>query len=554
MARSSTENSSNPGSIVFMTTNAQMDNTTTTNMQLAKKVLEEIISLGIDEFCLCPGARNAPLVYPLVHSSQVRIYYWPEERSAAFFALGRIKATGRPVAVVTTSGTAAAELLPAAMEAYYTGLPLVLITADRPRRFRGTGAPQSAEQVGLFSCYVHEMQDLADADECRLNHWKRRGPLHLNVCFEEPKDSDCQTIHLDPCQSLNECQWMDCDFFPDKRYLVFLQKTRFPLVVVGAIPLSQRETAIQYLLHLNAPVYAEGISGIREDPRLEHLQIARIERIWSFASQNDYPIDGILRLGGIPTVRLWRDLEHKVGEISVCSISEHPFSGLSCADVIHTPLSPFFAWAKTLKPLHHYAYAKWKKADQSAYQALLALFQEEPLAEASLIHRLSTQIPIGSKVYLGNSLPIREWDQAATYQYRDFQIGCNRGVNGIDGQMATFLGYCSAEQENWSILGDLTVLYDLIAPWITSQLSGMTANVVLINNGGAGIFARMFAHPAFQNTHQLTFEPLAQFWKWRYERWESIPTCVSSIQSGRLIELIPDPLSTERFFKRLGGI
>jgi 2-succinyl-5-enolpyruvyl-6-hydroxy-3-cyclohexene-1-carboxylate synthase len=522
------------------------------NKMLAKQVLEEVISQGVTEFCFCPGGRNAPLLYPLAHSSQVKVYYWPEERSAAFFALGRIKATGRPVAVVTTSGTAAGELLPAAMEAHYTGLPLVLITADRPRRFRGTGAPQSAEQAGLFGCYAHEMQDLEEGDSCCLNKWLRQGPLHLNLCFEEPKDSDCQVIRLDECQQQRNS--FHLDFSPDARYLSFLQKSRFPLVIAGAMPDAYREQAVRFLLHLNAPVYAEGISAIREDSRLEHLRITHIENIWRFAAEHDYPIDGILRLGGVPTVRLWRDLEHKAGEIPVCSVSEHPFSGLSCASVIHTSLPSFFAWAETLKPIHHYPYEKWKKGDQIAYQHLLSLFEEEPLAEASLIHALSKKIPMASKVYLGNSLPIREWDQAATYQSRHFQMGCNRGVNGIDGQMATFLGFCSDEQDNWSILGDLTVLYDLVAPWITSQLSHLSTNVVLVNNGGAGIFARMFAHSAFQNTHQLTFEPLAKFWNWRYENWESVPTDLSFSQGSRLIELIPNPQSTERFLQRLKKI
>lgn len=539
-----------------MTINIQLENPPliTANGQLAKQLLEELISQGVYEFCLCPGARNAPLVYPLVHSSQARIYYWPEERSAAFFALGRIKATGRPVAVITTSGTAAAELLPAAMEAHYTSLPLVLITADRPRRFRGTGAPQSAEQVGLFSCYAHEIQDLAEGDNCFLNNWKRRGPIHLNVCFEEPKDQDCQIIRLDHCKDFSNHPSNVGHFQPDERYLSFLQQTRFPLVVVGAMLPSQREEMIHYLLHLNAPIYAEGVSGIREEPRLEHLRITRIESIWSFAAQNHYPIDGILRLGGVPTVRLWRDLEHLAGKIPVCSVSEHPFSGLSWAEVIHTNLDSFFAWAQTLKNLIRNDFTKWKNADHIAHQALLNLFQEEPLAESSLVYTLSTQIPMRSKVYLGNSLPIREWDQAATYHCRHFQMNCNRGVNGIDGQMATFLGYCSGEQDNWSILGDLTVLYDLVAPWITSQLVNMNANVVLINNGGAGIFSRMFAHSAFQNTHQLTFEPLAQFWKWRYERWESIPQTLTPSHGGRLIELFPDPQATERFLQKLKKI
>lgn len=536
-----------------MTVQTENFSTAAANTQLAKQVLEEVISQGVHEFCLCPGARNAPLVYPLANSSQVRIYYWPEERSAAFFALGRMKATGKPVAVVTTSGTAAAELLPAAMEAYYTGLPLILMTADRPRRFRGTGAPQSAEQVGLFHCYAHHSQDLVEGEACCLDNWKQQGPIHLNICFEEPKDCDCQSIQLDFCQAQRNGSSLP-DFNPDGHYLSFIQQARFPLIVVGSLPLHLREAAVRFLLQFNAPVYAEGISGIREDPRLEHLLIKRIEQIWDVADQSGYPIDGILRLGGIPTARLWRDLENKSGKIAVCSMSELPFSGLSSSGVIHTDLALFFAWAETLKRVRQYPFAKWKQADQIAYQALLALFHEEPLAEASLIHQLSTQIPMGSKVYLGNSLPIREWDQAATYQSRSFEMGCNRGVNGIDGQLATFLGFCTPEQENWSILGDLTVLYDLVAPWIGSQMWEMHANVVVINNGGAGIFARMFAHSAFQNHHELTFEPLAQFWKWRYEKWKSIPKSLTSIQGGRFIELIPDPESTVRFWQRMKKI
>jgi 2-succinyl-5-enolpyruvyl-6-hydroxy-3-cyclohexene-1-carboxylate synthase len=523
------------------------------NSKLAKQVLEELISQGVYEFCLCPSTRNAPLVYPLVYSSQVKIYYWPEERSAAFFALGRIKATGSPVAIVTTSGTAAAEILPAAMEAYYSGLPLVLLTTDRPRRFRGTGAPQSAEQVGLFNCYAIEMQDLAEADECQLNKWTRQGPLHLNVCFEEPKDSDCQTIRINPCvetKTWNEHK----PFYPDERYLTFLRKTQYPLVILGALPSSQHEAAIAFLLHLKAPVYAEGISGIREDSRLAPLRITRIERLWSFAAQHGYPIDGILRIGSVPTARLWRDLEYRANQVSICSISEQPFSGLSCAGVIHTSLSPFFTWAQSIKSPYDGAYLNWKKGDDAAERALLALFQDEPCSEAALIHLLSKQIPVGSKVYLGNSLPIREWDQAATYQPRQFKMACNRGANGIDGQFATFLGYCSADQDNWSILGDLTVLYDLVAPWITSQIEDISANVVLVNNGGGGIFKRMFAHPAFQNTHHLNFEPIANFWNWQYERWESVPPSISPSKGSRLIELIPNAQATERFLKKLQEI
>jgi 2-succinyl-5-enolpyruvyl-6-hydroxy-3-cyclohexene-1-carboxylate synthase len=143
-----------------------------TNVAAARAVIERVRGAGVTDFCVCGGSRNAPLIAVVSGN----IYTFVDERSAAFFALGRIKRDNRPVAVITTSGTAAAELLPATVEAYYSGAPLVLITADRPARFRGTGAPQSIEQVGLFGVYA-----ATDFDR-----WNRRTPLHINIEFDEP--------------------------------------------------------------------------------------------------------------------------------------------------------------------------------------------------------------------------------------------------------------------------------------------------------------------------------------------------------------------------------
>ena len=143
-----------------------------TNLGIAREILERVRAAGVTDFCVCGGSRNAPLL--AVVSGNV--YTFVDERSAAFFALGRIKRDDRPVAVITTSGTAAAELLPATIEAYYSGAPLVLITADRPARFRGTAAPQTIEQVGLFGVYA-----ATDFD-----HWNRHTPLHINIEFDEP--------------------------------------------------------------------------------------------------------------------------------------------------------------------------------------------------------------------------------------------------------------------------------------------------------------------------------------------------------------------------------
>lgn len=145
------------------------------NLELARRLIDAVRAAGANEFCVCAGSRNSPLL-AVLGTSNAQLFSFVDERSAAFFALGRVKLHGNPVAVVTTSGTAVAEMLPAAIEAHYSGIPLILISADRPARFRGTGAPQAIEQLGLFGPYA----------ETSLEEWSRVRPLHLNIEFDEP--------------------------------------------------------------------------------------------------------------------------------------------------------------------------------------------------------------------------------------------------------------------------------------------------------------------------------------------------------------------------------
>jgi 2-succinyl-5-enolpyruvyl-6-hydroxy-3-cyclohexene-1-carboxylate synthase len=141
------------------------------NLDVARRIIDDVRALGVADFCICSGSRNAPLI-AVVGSA----YSFIDERSAAFFAIGRARRDDRPVAVITTSGTAVAELLPAAVEAYYSGTPIVLITADRPARYRGTGAPQAIEQESIFGVYAARS----------AFDWNRRMALHINVEFDEP--------------------------------------------------------------------------------------------------------------------------------------------------------------------------------------------------------------------------------------------------------------------------------------------------------------------------------------------------------------------------------
>ena len=143
------------------------------NVASARAVIERVQSLGVRDFVVCGGSRNAPLVAAL---GAAKAFTFVDERAAAYFALGRAKRDNAPVAVITTSGTAVAELLPATIEAFYSAVPLILITADRPARFRGTGAPQTIDQIGIFGSYA--ASDIAA--------WNRTTPLHINIEFDEP--------------------------------------------------------------------------------------------------------------------------------------------------------------------------------------------------------------------------------------------------------------------------------------------------------------------------------------------------------------------------------
>lgn len=489
------------------------------NEALAQRVLDALTAVGVQEFCVCPGSRNNNLVTALLENSSIKTHFWFEERSAAFFALGRSRLTEKPVAVVVTSGTAAAELFPAVMTAYYKNVPLILVTADRPRRFRGVGAPQSAEQLNLFGIYTPLCIDLEYEETCCLKDWDGKYPLHLNVCFEDRLAVNVQNSEKKPC-SLPE----------------FLQQSTRPFVIVSALREEVRESVINFLLDLKAPVYLEGLSGLREEPKLQCLRITNPDKIFENSQAAEYSIDGILRIGEIPTFRFWRDVEELGPTIPVCNLSELPFSGISWADVNCGLIDKLL---NTSPRAVSTDFTAWLKIDQAHQKNLWDQYKKAPRAEPSLVHDLSKLIPAGSHVYLGNSLPIREWDLAATNDYKGLHVTASRGINGIDGQISTFLGLCQPSIANWAILGDLTTLYDLAGPWILPQLADMDITIVVINNGGGKIFEKMFKQPEFLNAHNLSFKPFAEMWGFSYERWEQIPSKIGG-SSPRLIEIIPE--------------
>jgi len=517
----------------------------TTNQALAFAVVERLRAAGVRTFCVCPGGRNAPLVEVLdaLPSGAVTILSFFDERSAAFFALGRARRDVGPIAIVTTSGTAAAELLPAMVEAYYSSVPLVAVTADRPRAYRGSGAPQTIEQVGLFGTYATASFDVECPGE--VGDWPAfDGPAHINVCFSEPLlagwSSSGATVS-GPAASVTARAIAPSAGLAE--VASFLDGVGAPLVIVGSLhEPGDSALAARFCAALGAPVLAEASSGIRSATGLPLLTAGE------FAVQRAFDrrlFDSVIRVGDVPSFRVWRDLDD-MPSVPVLSISRRPWRGLTRGT--HLRVAP----GVPLPLPAAAARAAGGGGEVFDWDSRLRAFTEQllqdlPASEPSFVRRLSETIPPGSFVYLGNSLPIREWNQFATFSDRGFIIGENRGANGIDGQVASFLGWARRDVENWAVVGDLTALYDLSALWALRHLDGFRLRIVVINNGGGRIFKRMFRNERFQNRHATGFDAWAAMWGAEY--CGELPGGL--IGPAAVIELRPSEDETDAFWARL---
>ncbi len=512
------------------------------NITLARRTIEALLQNGISEFCICAGARNSPFVVSLEASENLQVHRFFDERSAAFFALGRIQKEGRPVAVITTSGTAVAELLPAAVEATYLKIPLILVTADRPQRYRGSGAPQTIEQVGIFSHYVEKCFDLCHVEDLSLfsrwseQEWTKTRPLQLNVCFEEP-------LLDEPVENISQKHValpLSKQIISAKQLLPLQLKNS--LVIVGALNEKNRAQVIQNLLRWQTPIYAEALSGIRGEPSLQHLLLQSGERIVSAAFQKSWS-QSVLRIGGIPTLRFWRDLEDKFAQTPVVSIADSEFTGLS-RSVAHYQNFDQLDKCEIKNEFSDSIFS----FDQERFLKLKTLLESLPKSEPGLFYQLAKKL-IGQSVYIGNSMPIREWDLCATNDLKFARLFGNRGANGIDGQISTFLGWSHLESENWAVVGDLTALYDLSALWMSEAAGAAKLRIVVINNGGGHIFKNIFHDEKFLNRHKVQFQKWAEMFHWSYQSWEKIPERMPVLFDREVIEIFPREFDTDTFWR-----
>ena len=493
------------------------------NVALSRSILDALAARGVREVILCAGARNASVVTVLSAATGVDTYSFFDERGAAFFALGRINATGRPVVVVTTSGTAVAETLPAVIEADLQRAPLIILSADRPRRYRGTGAPQTIVQPGLFSSYVEHTLDVGGTwDPDALNRWGGARPLHLNVCFDEPLlDAEVTpwTWASAPAVSAAPASCLPIVDLPSA-----------PLILVGGLTRAESDFARPILKRWGRPLLLEATSQLRGCAELRDLELRG-------ADPAAVEFDGVVRVGDVPTLRFWRDLE-KSG-LPATHFSTKPWPGLPGAHVVHPlrQMNSVPSWS------NHPDLAR----DRAGEVKLSRLLDQFNLSEPAWVRRLSEWIPHGARVFLGNSLPIREWDLAATRQKSPW-IFANRGANGIDGLISTFAGVAEAGAPNWIVLGDLSTLYDLGGPWAFRARPIADVTIAVINNGGGKIFERIFRNSLFENRHDLEFGHWARQWNLHYDRLTTAESPPPR-RGPRVLEIVPDAAQTAGFWR-----
>ena len=553
------------------------------NSALAQTTLLHLARLGVREVCVAAGARNTPLITALFASRGVRVWHFFEERCAGFFALGRSMVTRRPTAVLTTSGTAAAELLPAVIEAYYQGQPLVLVTADRPSRYRGSGAPQAIEQVGLFGCYAEPTIDLegsgADAT------WPKalgRVPVHVNVCFDEPLVGESAGVDFaawDDLPSdfgitaiptvgntkvLGKAAPKARSSLAEERAMLegYLAERTGLVVLASGLHPSEAQLLAPRLAELGVPIVAEATANLQGHAALASLLVSGGERALAALDPQR-----VLRIGAVPSWRWWRDLESRP-EVSVVHVSRTSFAGLARWEGVG------------VLPLESLATAKLVRREgdgegtcEQTGMSASHLFDAHPLAEPAWMRHLAKALPNGAIVMLGNSLPIREWNLAVAIAKPDCVFFANRGANGIDGIVSTFLALAADAPtfiphpssfilpESWLILGDLSAMYDLAAPWIIKQLPAGNRRIVVINNGGGKIFSRVEslralpneAREVIENRHTQSFEPWARLWGMGY-RLATNPDDLDALPDGSvIIEVRPDSDQTEVFWAAWAG-
>ncbi|HLS09692.1 2-succinyl-5-enolpyruvyl-6-hydroxy-3-cyclohexene-1-carboxylic-acid synthase [Lentibacillus sp.] len=492
--------------------------------------VDELVQSGLTDVVISPGSRSTPLAMTIAEHPGLKQRVVIDERSAAFFALGMAKKLQKPVALVCSSGTAAANYFPAIIEASYSRVPLVVLTADRPHELRDTGAPQAIDQIKLYSDYVkwfHEMA-LPEADENMLAYARGKasravntanegnpGPVHLNFPFREPLIPDFSLENLWGERS-------DKPFYAKvegKRRLHQAQLEKLSgklkscqkgLIVCG--PQTDREFAAAVTELAEAwqvPILADPLSQIRAGKHDKELIIESYDAILRNETiRKQLKPDFIMRFGAMPVSKPYLFYVKEHGDIPQYVVENsagyrepagnqtdfiYADAACLCRDLatVTEPLTFDDEWLQT-----------WQMMNQIAKSHLLGTDDSSAVTEGEAVRHLMDEIPDQSSIYVGNSMAVRDLDTFFMTTSKSVEVLANRGANGIDGMVSSGMGAAAAGGPVTLVLGDLSFFHDMNG-LLAAKHHGLNVTILVVNNNGGGIFSFL---P--QVNHEAHFEAL----------------------------------------------
>jgi len=440
---------------------------------LARVIVRQIIEAGVKDVVISPGSRNAPLSMAFHQASSkglINLHVRIDERTAAFFALGIAKASGRPVPIVCTSGTAVANYHPAVLEASHTNTPLLVLTADRPASLRKTGANQTTEQARIFGKAVRYFADVSGSVYPMELPFAslQSGPVHLNIQFEEPLVGDKSDNWL------NDLEITAPKVFDRKTPGTFYTKSTRGVLVIGHDRGGLSAGAVKdFADTLGWPVIVEDPLTFKN--AISHASVF----LTSKTIAEDLAPDTVVVIGRttlsrsingfIKMARKEIVIDPRMATVDTDRLADQKFTQIPVVEV--QPADAEYA-------------DKWKKYSLRAQKMVADI---STWSEQLIAREIAAGVPAGTSLFISSSRPIRDLEGFAVA--RDgVETFANRGLAGIDGNISTALGIASQRKQTISVLGDLGFLHDLTGLIHNEDIN---LKIFVINNDGGGIFSTL---------------------------------------------------------------
>ncbi|WP_152655017.1 2-succinyl-5-enolpyruvyl-6-hydroxy-3-cyclohexene-1-carboxylic-acid synthase [Oceanobacillus sp. CFH 90083] len=479
--------------------------------------VDELVKNGMTDVVISPGSRSTPLALVFLEHPSIKEWVVIDERSAAFFALGLAKKSKRPVALLCTSGTAAANYYPAVVEAFYSRVPLLVLTADRPHELRQIGAPQAIEQIKMYGDYVKWFHEMAipegtpemlqyarqkAAQAFAYTEQGNKGPVQVNFPFREPLTPDFTlsdiwgTAEDRPFSSMNRIEGVKHLAEEQVQKLAALfDSSPKGLIVCGPEMDGNFADAVSCLAQAwNVPVLADPLSQVRTG---RHDKSHVIEGYDAFLRDSEIrerlQPDYIIRFGAMPVSKAYLFFVKENKAVPQFVVEENEgFRDPSGNDTVYIYADPEQLCRQLIKkaPDEQKSAAwlrEWQRYNQIAKDYLLS-GEEAQVTEGEAVRGMAEVIPDQTTLYVGNSMAVRDVDSFFMVSPKNISILCNRGANGIDGVISSAVGAAAAGERVTLLIGDLSFFHDMNGLLAAKQYQ-LPITIVLVNNNGGGIFS-----------------------------------------------------------------